>query len=107
VVARSDAKWVTKASFVDYNWEIANDIRTVYAVGSDVGMFLGGTVDVIGTQASSRGTQTGVRVEGGVRLAGSQAAVELYVAGERRIDPYPLEFDTASWLSMGFRFVSR
>ena len=32
--------------------------------------------------------------------------VELFVAGERRIDPYPLEFATATWVTAGFRLLS-
>ena len=54
-----------------------------------------------------RGNQVGYRAEGGVRLEGSGAAVELFIAGERRIDPYPLEFGTATWFSAGFRLMSR
>ena len=38
---------------------------------------------------------------------GQGGAVELIVAAERRIDPYPLESSAMSWFSAGFRFVSR
>jgi hypothetical protein len=42
-----------------------------------------------------------------VRLTGSGAAVELFLAVERRIDPYPLEFGSATWATAGFRLLSR
>jgi hypothetical protein len=51
--------------------------------------------------------QTGAHAEAGVRLAGEKGAIELIVAAERRVDPYPLEFSTLNWVSAGFRFVSR
>jgi hypothetical protein len=51
--------------------------------------------------------QTGFRAEGGVRIEGRGAASELFVAGERRIDPYPLEFGHATWFTAGFRLLSR
>ena len=35
--------------------------------------------------------------QGGVRFAGAGRAMEFFLAGERRIDPYPLEFGTAGW----------
>jgi hypothetical protein len=33
--------------------------------------------------------------------------VDLFVATERRIDPYQLEFSTATWVTTGFRISSR
>jgi hypothetical protein len=29
------------------------------------------------------------------------------VAGERRIDPYPVEFGSATWIKAGFRILSK
>ena len=54
-----------------------------------------------------RGDQYGWRSDGAIRLDGRAAALELFVAGERRIDPYQLEFSTVTWLTTGFRLVSR
>jgi hypothetical protein len=56
--------------------------------------------------SQNRGTQTGTRGEGGVRFEGRAGAIELFVAGERRIDPYPLERGTMTWFSAGFKLVS-
>ena len=63
-----------------------------------------GCVGVDGSR--DRGTQYGFRGEGGVRLDGRGAALELFVAAERRLDPYQLEFSTVTWLTMGFRISS-
>jgi hypothetical protein len=54
-----------------------------------------------------RGGQTGFRAEAGVRFEGGVAAVEFFLATERRIDPYQLEFATATWTAVGFRLQSR
>jgi hypothetical protein len=62
-------------------------------------------VGVDGTRR--RETQLGARGETGLRFEGQGGAVELIVAAERRIDPYPLETSAISWFSAGFRFVSR
>ena len=37
---------------------------------------------------------------------GRAGAIELFVAGERRIDPYPVEFGVAQWFTAGFRLLS-
>ena len=39
-------------------------------------------------------------------MEGRGAALELFVAAERLIDPYQLEFSTATWLTAGFRLSS-
>jgi hypothetical protein len=65
-------------------------------------------VRALGVDGSQdRGTQGGFRAEGGLRFQGGAAAVELFLAAERRIDPYPLEFSTITWASAGFRLLSR
>ncbi len=103
-----DFRHVILQSYVDYDWQIDGAARLQYSVAPHVAWFGGGGLSVIGTDGSrARGTQTGGRGEGGVRLEGHGAAVELFVAAERRIDPYPLEFGTTSWISVGFRMVSR
>ncbi len=33
--------------------------------------------------------------------------MEFFVAAERRIDPFPVEFGTVTWLKAGFRLLSR
>ena len=93
---------------VDYNWEAAGDVHVMVPLRPAVAFITSGRLRVLqvdGTQP--RGTQTGSRAEAGVRFAGEKGAIELVVAAERRVDPYPLEFSTLNWVSAGFRFVSR
>lgn len=107
VQGRADVRGVVQRSFVDYRWELDTDARARVSVSSLAALFAGGGVRMLGVDGTrSRGTQRGFRAEGGVRLQGRGAAVELLLAGERRIDPYPLEFANATWVTAGFRLLS-
>ena len=106
--ARADLRTVVQQSFVDYRWELDTDARSRVRLSELAAVFAGGGVRVLGVDGTrGRGTQTGVRGEGGVHLRGRGAAVELYLAAERRVDPYPLELSTDTWVSAGFRLLSR
>ena len=95
-------------SFVDYEWEIDTHARADYAFRDSVGLLAAGGLRWLGTDGTqNRGTQVGARGEGGIRLNGKRAAVELFVSVERRVDPYPLEFGTSTWATAGFRLLSR
>ena len=105
---RADLRGVVQKSFVDYRWELDTDARSHVTVSPMAALFAGGGVRVLGVDGTrSRGTQHGFRGEGGVRLQGRGAAVELFLAGEQRIDPYPLDFSNATWFTAGFRLLSR
>ena len=105
---RADLRWPIMKSFVDYSSEFDSHVRATFPVHQRVGVIAGGGLRLIGVNGTrDRGTQAGFRVEGGVHLAGKGAGVDLFVAGERRIDPSPLEFTTATWLTAGFRLLSR
>lgn len=108
LAGRADVRRTFLKSFVDYTWELDAGIGGRYPLAprvslvGDVGMrrlWVDGTRD--------RSAQHGVRGEGGVRFEGRAAAVELFVAAERRIDPYPLDSGVARWVSAGFRLVNR
>lgn len=108
VHARADVRGVVQKSFVDYRWEIATSARADYQLRNSLGLLASGGLRWIGTDGSrNRGTQVGARGEGGVRVLGTGAAVELFVGIERRIDPYPLEFGSDTWVTAGFRLLSR
>ena len=108
VDARLDLRRTVQKSFVDYLWEIDGNVRVAVRVAPQVALIAGGGAKVLTTDDSrGRGTQHGVRGEGGVRFAGRSAALELLMALERRVDPYQLEFSTATWLTAGFRLTSR
>ncbi len=106
--ARADLRWTIQQSFVDYTWELDTDLRADRLIRPGVGVLAAGGVRFLGVDGTAgRGGQTGYRAEGGVRFEGSGAAVELFAGVERRIDPYPLEFGTLTWMTAGFRLLSR
>jgi hypothetical protein len=101
--------WRTVAqAFVDYQWEFGANARVQVGLTPRLAFVSAGGVRVLGVDGSAnRGTQTGYLGEGGVRFEGEAGAVELFVAAERRIDPFPVEFGTENLLKAGFRIVSR
>jgi hypothetical protein len=103
-----DARGVVQKSFVDYRWEIAGGVNGGYEIRRQVTFVAAGDLRVLGTDGSrDRGTLTGGRGEAGIRLEGAAAAVELFLAVERRIDPLPMQFSTDTWATAGFRIRSR
>lgn len=105
---RADLRRVVQKSYVDYRWELQGETRADVVVRPGVGLLAAAAVQHLATDGTrTRDGATGVRAEGGVRLTGRGAAVELFVSAERRVDPYPLEFGTMSWVGAGFRLLSR
>lgn len=108
LLAQVDVRGVIAKSFVDYEWEAEGHGRAQVRLTPRIALVALGTLRVVGVDDSrGRGTQYGWRSDGGVRFEGGAAALELFVAGERRVDPYQLEFSTATWLTTGFRLVRR
>jgi len=104
---RADIRGVVQKTFVDYRWELDAEVAARVAVRPRVAVVATGGVRLLGVDgAQDRGTQHGYRGEGGVRIDGRGAALELFLAAERRIDPYQLEFSTATWVTAGFRISS-
>ena len=105
---RADLGRVVQRSFVDYRWELTTTVGAGVHLTPRVAFVATGSTRTVGVDGSrDRGVQHGFRGEGGIRLDGRAAAVDLFVAAERRIDPYQLEFSTATWLTAGFRISSR
>jgi hypothetical protein len=105
--ARADVRGVIQHTFVDYRWEVATEGVARVAVGPRVSLTATGAWRVLGVDDTrGRDTQHGFRGEGGVRLAGRSATLDLFLAAEQRIDPYQLEFSTIRWLTAGFRISS-
>jgi hypothetical protein len=103
-----DVRGVTQHSFVDYRWEIDAYLRARRPLRGALSLVGEGNVRRLGTDGTAnRGTQTGARGEAAVRFEGRRAAVELFVAVERRIDPFPLERGIERWASAGFRLSTR
>ena len=105
---RADLRWTVQQSFVDYTWELDADVRGDRLIRPGIGVLAAGGVRHLGVDGTAgRGGQTGYRAEGGFRFEGAGGAVELFAGVERRIDPSPLEFGTATWMTAGFRLLSR
>ncbi len=99
---------VIQKSFVDYSWEADGRLRGDVVLRPNLGVLLNVDLRVFGVDGSrDRGTQTGIRAEGGIRIGGEGAALELFVAAERRVDPVVLEVGTRSFAMVGFRLLSR
>lgn len=108
IQTRADLRGVFMKSSVDYEWELDLGARSDVQLRPGIGLLVAGGYRHLGVDGTrDRGDQNGYRVEGGVRLEGRAGAIELFVAAERRIDPYPLEFATEQWASAGFRLLSR
>jgi len=74
-----------------------------YSLTDSVEWIGGAEFTTIGVERTvrGRGTQRGGHVESGVRLAGEAAAVEFFLAFERRADARDLS--PRSWAMLGFR----
>jgi hypothetical protein len=108
VDARVDVRGTVQKSFVDYDWEIDSGMRTDVHIRPGVGVLFGAGVRRLGVDGTqNRGDQTGFRGEAGIRFEGRAGAMEFFLAAERRVDPYPLEFGSARWITVGFRLLSR
>jgi hypothetical protein len=106
--ARVDVRGTVAKAFVDYNWEIEGAVRSDVQIRPSVGVLFAGTLRRLGVDDTrNRADQTGFRGEAGVRVEGRAGAMEFFLAGERRVDPSPLQFGTATWVSVGFRLLSR
>jgi hypothetical protein len=106
--ATVDIRGVVEHSYVDYQWEVDGGLRAKYPLARHVALVGQGNIRWLGVDGSrNRDTQIGARGEGGVRFEGAVGAIELFLAVERRIDPYPLEFGTATWMSAGFKLLSK
>jgi hypothetical protein len=105
---RVDVRGVVAKSFVDYRWEVETAVRSDVQIRPAIGVLFSGTIRRLGVDGSQdRGDQTGFRGEAGVRFEGRAGAMEFFLSAERRVDPYPLQFGTANWATVGFRLLSR
>ena len=108
VDGRVDVRGVVAKAFVDYTWEIEGAVRSDVQIRPSVAVLFAGTLRRVGVDDSqNRGDQTGFRGETGLRFDGRRGAMEFFLAAEQRIDPSPLQFGTARWVTVGFRLLSR
>lgn len=95
-------------SYVDYTWMIAAGGTLRRSINDRVGSFGSLDLTLVGTADPNprRGVLKGSSIEGGIRLRGRAASVELFARVEHRIDAETIERLSRSWLLLGFRFLS-
>lgn len=93
---------------VDYGAELGADGAWAYAWRPRAALFGSASMKVLTVDGrlSNRGAQAGMRAEAGVRVPGRAAAIEIFAAAERRVDPDPLAPGAQSWVLAGFRVVN-
>jgi hypothetical protein len=105
---RADAGVVTQHSFVDYKWTADLDLWIRRTLTPRAGVFLHGYGEMFGVDGTlDRPTQTGGRVEAGVRFNGRAGALELFAGLERRVDAVPDPLLAERWGIAGFRLLSK
>ena len=100
---------VVQHSFVDYTWLTHGDVLVRRPVSPRLGVFAHGSAQVYRVDGTipDRGTQFGMLVEAGLRVAGRGGALEAFAGFERRVDAYPLDRVPQNWILAGFRLLSR
>lgn len=105
--ARVDLRYAILRTYVDYQWELDAGLRAKRPIHRAIDLVGAANLRQIGVDDSlGRDDQTGYRLEGGLRFRGKAAAIELFLAVERRIDAYPTEFGHETWTSVGMRLLS-
>jgi hypothetical protein len=106
---RGDAGRVTEHAFVDYAWTADADAKVSRPVASHVAVYGRAYTETYGINhtQSTRGRQTGGRVEGGVHLKGKNGGIDVYAGYERVVDADAFQELPLSWAFAGFRLVNK
>jgi hypothetical protein len=109
VDVRFDAGRAQQQAFVDYTWTSDLRVSIRRPVTPRVAVFATGTGGLIGVDRDKlwRPRLCGSRLEGGVRVSGQAAALEVFAGYERRIDAFPTDRFRVRAFTVGFRLVSR
>jgi hypothetical protein len=115
VTAAAELHRVVQHSYVDYTWLSQFTGRFEQPFENHVRLFATASGGMVGVDPSvlddfgkplNRDRQSGGRVEGGVHLPSTKAALDLFLAYERRVDAYPFARVPLSWVEAGFRLSS-
>jgi hypothetical protein len=105
---QADVRATVTNAYVDYDWEAEAGGTIGYRLSPRLVWTGAGSWRLVGVDGSrDRGSQVAGRLESALRLEGRAVAAEVFIGVERRIDPYPIEFGTASWFLAGLRLSSR
>ena len=105
---RADVGRITRRSYVDYTWRAQINLvarRPLTARLGLIGRAFGEGYGV-NPKIAGREGQHGGRLEGGVRISGHAAALELFAGYERVVDADPLDRQPRRWAFGGFRVVN-
>jgi hypothetical protein len=95
---------------VDYTWNFNVDVIVRHTVSPRVGLYARGLTEAFGVNPAIKGRtdpQHSGRFEGGVRLNGSGAALELFAGVEHRLDADLHDYIPVTWGVLGFRLTNK
>jgi hypothetical protein len=104
---RGDLRKVIARAYVDYDWIGVADVTVRRPLNSHAALYGRGVAEtyLIDQAIAGRDRQNGGRIEAGVRLKGSGAAMDLFAGYERVVDADPLDRTARRWAFAGFRLV--
>jgi hypothetical protein len=106
---RGDWRKVIEKAYMDYSWIGTADLTVRHPVNeraSLYGLAVGETY-LIDKTISTRDTQYGFRLESGVRVQGTVAAMDFFGGVQRMVDADPLDRMPRTWFYAGFRLVGK
>jgi hypothetical protein len=108
IAVRAGAGRVLAHATVDYRWTADFDVGVRHRLNDRVALYARSWGELLGVAASSqRDTQKSAHIEGGVRVDGRGAALELFAGYERRADADPFDLQPLKWGLAGFRLVNK
>jgi hypothetical protein len=106
---RGDWRKVIARAYIDYRWIGTADLTVRHPVSKGASLYgvAVGETYPIDKSMSKRDTQNGGRLEAGVRVQGSVAAMDFFGGVQRMVDADPLDRTTRTWAYAGFRLVGK
>jgi hypothetical protein len=103
-----DVGHAMQRAFVDYTWMSSLRVDARMPVTSRLAVLSTASGSVVGVTHAVRNERVcGGRIEGGLRVDGRAAALEVFAGYERRIDAYPTDRFRVRMFTVGFRLSSR
>jgi hypothetical protein len=106
---RGDWRKVIARAYVDYSWIGTADLTVRHPVNGRASLYgsADGDTYLIDKSRSTRDRQDGGRLEAGVRVQGSVAAMDFFGGVQRMVDADPLDRTPRTWAFAGFRLVGK
>jgi len=107
VDSRVDIGRVVARAYIDYTWMTIGEVTARRPVSPRVEAFarVRGDSYAVDPSIAGRGRQNGGHIEGGVRLAGAAAILEVFGGYEQMIDADPIERGPQRWAFAGIRVL--